>query len=37
MKQIIVRPVGANLTRDTEVIGKMVRMGIFRIHIVFVY
>jgi hypothetical protein len=24
MKQIIVRPLGANLTRDTEAIGKMV-------------
>lgn len=37
MKQISVRPVAANLTRDTEVIGKMVYLLLFRILIVFAF
>lgn len=36
MKQVIVKPVGAKLTRDTEVIGKMVTLLSYRIPIVFV-
>jgi hypothetical protein len=36
MKQISVRPVSANLTRDTELIGKMVSSLLSRILIVFV-
>ena len=31
---LVVRPMGANLTRDTEVFGRMVRLFLSRIHIV---
>lgn len=31
MRHIIIRPIGAKLTRDTEIIGQMVASTIFRI------